>query len=127
MKKQAVVIQERGLMLLIGVAVLTSGLLLFTDQVTTSHVSFPAMIHLQHVQVLLPDFVERMPVNINSATSDELITLPGIGPALAQRIIEERRENGPFGTVEDLVRVSGIGPKTVEGLVDCAVASPTDI
>jgi comEA protein len=127
MKKQAMVIQERGLMLLIGVAVLASGLLLFTDQVTTSHVVFPAMIHLQHIQVLLPDFVERMPVNINNATTDELITLPGIGPALAQRIIEERRENGSFRTVEDLVRVSGIGPKTVEGLVDRAVAGPTDM
>jgi len=50
-------------------------------------------------------------VNINIATAEELQTLPGIGPALAQRIITYRVENGAFNTPEDLMQVSGIGQK----------------
>ncbi|MBI2266106.1 MAG: helix-hairpin-helix domain-containing protein [Armatimonadetes bacterium] len=52
-------------------------------------------------------------VNINTAGLDQLIALPGIGPTLAHRIIEYRKENGPFASVEDLVQVDGIGPKTL--------------
>lgn len=51
------------------------------------------------------------PVNVNTAGADELDALPGIGPATAQAIIEDREANGPFATVEDLMRVSGIGEK----------------
>ena len=50
-------------------------------------------------------------VNINSATSEELQTLSGIGEATAAAIIEEREQNGPFVSPEDLMRVSGIGEK----------------
>ncbi len=48
-------------------------------------------------------------VNVNTATLDELETLPGIGEVLAQRIIDHREAHGPFRTVEDLLDVSGIG------------------
>jgi competence protein ComEA len=48
-------------------------------------------------------------VRINNATLEEITTLPGIGPVLAQRIFDHRETNGPFGTVEDLLDVSGIG------------------
>lgn len=50
-------------------------------------------------------------VNLNTATADELCELPGIGEATAEAIIEDRSANGPFSTVEDLMRVSGIGEK----------------
>lgn len=53
-------------------------------------------------------------MNINTATAAELDRLPGIGPAFAERIVLDRDENGPFGTVDDLVRVKGIGPKKLE-------------
>lgn len=56
------------------------------------------------------------PVHINRADSVELQRLPGIGPALAGRIVRERQRNGPFGTVDDLTRVSGIGPLTINRL-----------
>lgn len=57
-------------------------------------------------------------VNLNTATAEELDTLPGIGPALAQRIIESRAQEGPFRTVEDVLRVRGIGPVKLSGFVD---------
>lgn len=50
-------------------------------------------------------------VNINTATSEELQTLSGVGEATASAIIEEREQNGPFASPEDLMRVSGIGEK----------------
>jgi competence protein ComEA len=50
-------------------------------------------------------------LDLNSATPGDLEALPGIGPALAQRIIDYRQAHGPFKTIEDLEQVSGIGPK----------------
>jgi len=55
-------------------------------------------------------------LNLNTATAAELEALPGIGPALAQRIVEYREQHGPFTTVEDLLAVSGIGPAKLEQL-----------
>jgi competence protein ComEA len=55
------------------------------------------------------------PVNVNRATAAALQTLPGIGPKLAQRILDERAR-GRFRSVDDLRRVPGIGPKTLERL-----------
>lgn len=49
------------------------------------------------------------PININRATAGELDSLPGIGPVLASRIIDYRKTNGPFVSVDDLQKVSGIG------------------
>lgn len=50
-------------------------------------------------------------VNVNTATLEELTTLPGVGEATATAIIEEREANGPFASPEDVMRVSGIGEK----------------
>lgn len=55
-------------------------------------------------------------VNLNSATEADLDALPGIGPALAQRIIAFRVERGGFRSVKDLAKVSGIGPRKYEQL-----------
>jgi competence protein ComEA len=57
-------------------------------------------------------------VNINTATQEELETLPGIGPAYAERIIAYRETHGAFGSIEEIQNVSGIGPATFEGLRD---------
>ncbi|GHD39218.1 ComEA family DNA-binding protein [Mycetocola manganoxydans] len=57
-------------------------------------------------------------VNLNTATTVELETLPRVGPALAQRILAWRDANGRFGAVEDLLNVPGIGDKTFETLRD---------
>lgn len=57
-------------------------------------------------------------VNVNSASSTELTALPGIGQATAEKIVADRQANGPFKTVDDLKRVSGIGDKKFEALRD---------
>ncbi|MDO7882213.1 ComEA family DNA-binding protein [Salinibacterium soli] len=57
-------------------------------------------------------------VNLNTADAAALETLPRVGPALADRIIQWRDANGGFTAVEDLLNVSGIGDKTFEGLRD---------
>lgn len=60
-------------------------------------------------------------VDLNSATAEELATLPGIGPALAARILSWREENGGFTSADDLVDVPGLGEKTVAALRDLVV------
>jgi competence protein ComEA len=61
-----------------------------------------------------PPLVARFQVDVNRAYWPELIQLPGIGPTLAQRLVDERAQNGAFRNFEDLSRVSGIGPRTLE-------------
>ena len=55
-------------------------------------------------------------INVNAATAAELDLLPGIGPSRAAAIIESREQEGPFRSLKDLERVSGIGPKTSANL-----------
>jgi competence protein ComEA len=57
-------------------------------------------------------------VNLNTATEAELETLPRIGPAMASRIVQWRKDNGRFSTVDDLMNITGIGDKTFEALKD---------
>ena len=57
----------------------------------------------------------RVLVNVNTATAEELETLTGIGPSLAQAILDYRAEHGAFETAEDLLNVKGIGEAKLEG------------
>jgi competence protein ComEA len=66
----------------------------------------------------LPTGTTSTRVNINSATSDQLDALPGVGPATAKAIISHRTRKGPFSKVEELMNVPGIGPAKVAALRD---------
>lgn len=57
-----------------------------------------------------------VPTNINTASAEQLQRLPRIGPALAERIVEHRRVNGPFRQPDEITEVKGIGEKTLEQL-----------
>lgn len=63
-----------------------------------------------------PDHDNR--VNINTATEEELMTLPGIGEVYARRILDYRKKNGSFSSVDQLLNVPGIGEKRLEALLD---------
>jgi len=67
--------------------------------------------------VVWPD----MRVGLNSASPAEFTVLPGIGEKLALRIVEDREANGPFTSLEDLQRVPGIGPVTLERIKELVV------
>lgn len=73
------------------------------------------------VSLSRPDETEaqiRFPIDINTASKEEFMALPGIGDVLAQRILAYREENGSFSTVEGLMNVEGIGEKRMEDILD---------
>jgi competence protein ComEA len=68
--------------------------------------------------VALPVAWAAGPVNVNTASAEELSQLGNIGPAKAAAIVAYRDENGPFRSVQDLTKVTGIGERTVEMNLD---------
>ena len=75
--------------------------------------------------VVLPTQWASAAVNLNTATKDELVALPGIGPAKAQAILDYRNANGGFKSVEEVKDVKGIGAKRFEKLkADLTVTPP---
>ena len=62
-------------------------------------------------------------IDLNTATAEELMTLPGIGEKRAAAIIADREANGPFRVPEDLTRVDGIGEGILSGLIDLVTVS----
>jgi len=61
-------------------------------------------------------------IDLNTASEAQLDTLPGVGPSTAAKIVSDRTENGPFRTVDDLLRVPGIGPSKFDSLKDLVTA-----
>ena len=61
--------------------------------------------------IVIPEKTEQKKVSINTGTKEELMTLPGIGPATAEKIIQYREENGLFRETDELMQVRGIGEK----------------
>ena len=59
-----------------------------------------------------PEATATAPVNLNTATAEQLASIPGVGPKMAERIIDYRQKNGGFKKVEDLMNVSGVGEKS---------------
>lgn len=90
---------------------LTAALVLFT--VLHSYDHSPRPLILRTLELSVPEEGQGC-LDINTATAAELEELPGIGPALARKIISWREENGPFTGREDVLAVAGIGEATYE-------------
>ena len=63
-------------------------------------------------------------IDVNTATTEQLTELKGIGPVIAQRIVDYRQENGRFTTMEQLQEVKGIGPGTLSGIEERITVAP---
>lgn len=90
--------------------------------VSPSRADFSALAALPAVSVRPAVPVEGKLVDINTAGTEELMTLPDIGAVRAAAIIEYRTVNGPFRYPEELIYVPGIGEGTLEGLLDLITA-----
>ena len=66
--------------------------------------------------------LEVKPIDVNSASIDELMKLPGVGRTLAHKIIEYRQKNGKFKNITELMKINGIGTKKLNKLKHMAVA-----
>jgi competence protein ComEA len=97
----------------------TSGINLAKFVEDGEQIDVPGMI-LTDAIVGVPDLGQPISnlVDINLATQEQLDALPEIGPITAQNIIDYRKANGPFGRIEDILDVPGIGPKTYDQLKD---------
>jgi competence protein ComEA len=97
-----------------------------TLQILLSDAAVEPAADLSHIELYIPrEGEDQSPqkIDINRAGSWLLEALPGIGEILAQRIVDYRSENGPFGRIEDLLEVSGIGEATFENIKDFITVS----
>ncbi len=118
---------ERGLIILVGLAIAATGLALYLPALRRARVPASTPIIIDNVHVILPRFLSaQTKVDINHAGSAELTRLPGIGKTLAERIIAYRTAHGPFTRVEELTKVNGIGNKVIEQICDLVILSPED-
>jgi len=111
---------ERNVILLIG-AIISLGIIiriiLPTSAVIESEGKFSVKTAPQKEQKKSIEF----PININTASMDELIALPGIGKVYAKRIIQFREKNGGFKTKKEIIKIKGIGEKRFEKLKDLII------
>jgi competence ComEA-like helix-hairpin-helix protein len=114
--------ETRAILFLLMALLVGSGIILYQR----SHPGFAPELELDKRDVDSPGEIpylsssgqEENAIDLNRATADELQLLPGVGPALSKRIVEYREAKGDFARIEDIMQVSGIGPKTFEAIRD---------
>lgn len=85
----------------------------------------PYRVPEQNTVTVHPSLETAEPVNVNTADAEELMRLPGIGPAKAQAILEYREAHGPFSSLEEVEKVNGISLRMVESWAGLAVVTET--
>ena len=108
MKQQSKSIRGTGFVMALMAALLIYAGVLAIQRTAHYKTKFDGSDH--RAKQLWPD----MRIDINRASAAEFSALPGLGPALSQRIVDDRDARGPFQSIDDLKRVNGIGPSTVE-------------
>lgn len=78
----------------------------------------PAIAEVENLDLAKEQISQSKIININTANRYQLTKLPGIGPKLAERIIEYRETHGPFASCEDIKKVKGIGEKKYQAIRD---------
>jgi competence ComEA-like helix-hairpin-helix protein len=117
--------QERGLVILVGAALLGVGLFLLAQDRRPRPALLGEPIALAEVKVVVPTFADRpTKPSLNQASAADLEALPGIGPVLAARIVAWREEHGPFRSISELDQVPGIGAALVERVRDLLTLDP---
>lgn len=111
---------EYGLLILTALFLLTVGAVLYAAGPKPSSADYTVTTErtAQGVTPAVEPEEERGRINLNTATAEELQTLPGIGEVLAARIVEHREQNGPFTCPEELMTVKGIGESLFDTLQD---------
>ncbi len=107
-------VEERVMLSAVGLLALLGGGALAWQRPIAAEAALTASQAAQLDQVLR----RARRIDVNAAAAEELERLPGIGPALAARIVSDREAHGAFGRVEELSRVPGVGPGTVERMRD---------
>ena len=118
MNARSLPLPERGLILLVGIALLASGVIFYVGRDRPRVTPHNEPIVLENVLVVRPTFHDARKLDLNTASIAELDRLPGIGEVLAGRIISYREEHGRFTSIDGLLAVSGIGPKVLEEIRD---------